>query len=182
MSNGLAFSRHSYKETKTMKANTKSIAYWITTCLVVFAMFSGGIAELARRPETIEGMKQLGYPVYFVMILGVWKLLGSVTLVIPGFPRVKEWAYAGIFFNMTGAAVSHLVSQDAAWHVVVTLGLAALAVASSALRPPRRALGRIRSMSDPFKIVWTARGTMGAGGNSDARSRFSGDEGARLAC
>jgi len=68
----------------------------------------------------------------------------------------------GIFFNMTGAAVSHLVCQDAAWHVVVTLGLAGLAVASWALRPPSRTLGR---MSDPFKIVWTARGTMGAGGN-----------------
>jgi len=106
----------------------------------VFAMFSGGIAELAHRPETIEGMKQLGYPVYFVMILGFWKLLGSLALVMPGFPRVKEWAYAGIFFNMTGAAVSHLVCQDAAWHVAVTLGLAALAVASWALRPASRTL------------------------------------------
>ena len=103
-------------------------------------MFSGGIAELAHRPETIEGMKQLGYPVYFVMILGFWKLLGSLALVMPGFPRVKEWAYAGIFFNMTGAAVSHLVCQDAAWHVAVTLGLAALAVASWALRPASRTL------------------------------------------
>src|SRR5262245_22242738 len=169
MSNGLAFSRHFYKEPKTMKATTRSIADWITTGIVVFAMFSGGIAELTRRPETIEGMKQLGYPVYFVMILGVWKLLGSVTLVIPGFPRVKEWAYAGIFFNMSGAAVSHLVCQDAAWHVLVTLGLAALTVASWALRPASRTLGRVRRMSDPFKIVSTGRGTISAGGSSDAR-------------
>jgi uncharacterized membrane protein YphA (DoxX/SURF4 family) len=132
-----------FKEAKTMKATTKSIAYWVTTGLVVFAMFSGGIAELTRRPETIEGMKQLGYPVYFVMIIGVWKLLGSVALVIPRFPRVKEWAYAGIFFNMTGAAVSHLVCHSAVWHVVVTLGLAALAVASWALRPASRTLGRV---------------------------------------
>ena len=127
-----------------MKATTKSIAYWITTGLVVFAMFSGGIAELTHRPETIEGMKQLGYPVYFVMILGFWKLLGSLALMVPGFPRLKEWAYAGIFFNMTGAAVSHLVCQDAAWHVGVTIGLAALAVASWALRPASRTLGRDR--------------------------------------
>jgi len=146
-----------------MKASTKSIAYWITTGFVVFAMSSGGIAELTRRPETIEGMKLLGYPLYFVMILGVWKLLASVALVIPGFPRLKEWAYAGIFFNITGAAVSHLVCQDAAWHVVVTLGLAGLTLASWALRPASRTLGR---MSDPFKTAWTARGTMGAGGNS----------------
>src|SRR5262247_1911031 len=125
---------------KTMKATPKSIAYGMTTGMVVFAMLSGGIAELARRPETIDGMKLLGYPVYFVMILGFWKMLGSIALVIPGFPRVKEWAYAGIFFNMTGAAVSHIVCQDAAWHVVVTLSLAALAVASWALRPASRTL------------------------------------------
>src|SRR5262249_38199723 len=122
-------------------ATTKRIAYWMTTGIVVFAMFSGGIAELTQRPETIEGMTQLGYPVYFVMILGFWKLLGSVALVIPGFPRVKEWAYAGIFFNMTGAAVSHLVCHNAARHVGVTLGLAALTVASWALRPASRTLG-----------------------------------------
>src|SRR5215470_13438612 len=125
-----------------MKTTTKSITYWMTTGLVVFAMFSGGIAELAHRPETIEGMKQLGYPVYFVMILGFWKLLGSLALVMPGGPRVKEWAYAGIFFNMTGAAVSHLVCHDATWHLGVTLGLAALTVASWALRPASRTLGR----------------------------------------
>jgi hypothetical protein len=125
-----------------MKTTAKSIAYWMTTAMVVFAMFSGGIAELAHRPETIDGMKQLGYPVYFVMILGFWKLLGSLALVAPGFPRAKEWAYAGIFFNMTGAAVSHLVCHDAAWHVVVTLGIAVLAVASWALRPASRTLGR----------------------------------------
>ena len=124
-----------------MKATAKSITYWMTTAMIVFAMFSGGIAELAHRPETINGMIQLGYPVYFVMILGFWKLLGSVALVIPGFPRLKEWAYAGIFFNMTGAAISHVVCQDAGWHIVVTVGLAALAVASWALRPASRTLG-----------------------------------------
>src|SRR5262245_63799732 len=73
-----------------MKATTKTIAYWMTTGLIVLAMFSGGVAELAHRPETINGMIQLGYPVYFVMILGFWKLLGSEALVIPRFPRLKE--------------------------------------------------------------------------------------------
>jgi len=110
----------------------------------VFAILSSGIAELAHRPETIDGMKQLGYPVYFVMILGFWKLLGSLALLMPGVPRVKEWAYAGIFFNMTGAAVSHVVCHDAAWHVGVTLGLAALTVASWALRPASRTLSGYR--------------------------------------
>src|SRR5262245_48423814 len=125
-----------------MKATTKSVAYWMTTGMVVFSMLSGGIAELARRPETIDGMRLLGYPVYFVMILGFWKVLGSLALVAPRFPRLREWAYAGIFFNMTGAAVSHLVSNSAAWHVEVTLGLAAITIASRALQPANRTLGR----------------------------------------
>lgn len=123
-----------------MKTTTKAIAYWTTTGLLVLPIFSGGIAELAHRPDTIEGMKLLGYPVYFVMIIGFWKLLASLALVAPKFPRLKEWAYAGIFFNMTGAAVSHVVCQSAAWHVAVMLGLTALTVASWALRPPSRTL------------------------------------------
>jgi uncharacterized membrane protein YphA (DoxX/SURF4 family) len=104
-----------------MKTTIKSIAYWVTTGMVASAMLSGGIAELTHRPETINGMKQLGYPVYFAMILGVWKLLGSVAFVIPGFPRLKEWAYAGIFFNMTGAAVSHLVNLRCGVKIMSTL-------------------------------------------------------------
>jgi hypothetical protein len=133
-----------------MKTRAKEIAYWATTGIIVFAMFSGGIAELAHRPETISGMKELGYPVYFVMIIGFWKLLGSLVLVLPGFARVKEWAYAGIFFNMTGASVSHLVNHSAVWHVVVTLSLAAITVGSWALRPASRTLGSERPIASRF--------------------------------
>jgi hypothetical protein len=107
-----------------MATKAREVGYWATTGIIVFAMFSGGIAELAHRPETINGMKELGYPVYFIMIIGFWKILGSLVLVAPRFATAKEWAYAGIFFNMTGAAVSHVVSHSAAWHVVVTLGVA----------------------------------------------------------
>lgn len=85
----------------------------------------------------------LGYPLYFMTIIGLWKVLGSVALLAPGFPRVKEWAYAGIFFNMTGAAVSHVAVGDAAWHVAVTLAFAALAIASWALRPASRMVGSL---------------------------------------
>ena len=102
---------------------------------------SGGAAELAHRRENIEGLILLGYPVYFVMIIGFWKILGGIALLVPGFPRLKEWAYAGIFFNMTGAAVSHAVNGDEAWHIIVTLVLALLTVASWALRPQSRTLG-----------------------------------------
>jgi hypothetical protein len=71
----------------------------------------------------------------------VWKVLGTIALLVPRFPRLKEWAYAGIFFNMTGAAVSHAVSGDASWHVIYTACLAVLTIASWALRPPSRTLG-----------------------------------------
>ena len=119
----------------------KVIGYWATTALIAFAVLSGGAAELARRPDNVEGLVHLGYPVYFATIIGFWKVLGGMTVLVPGFPRLKEWAYAGIFFNMTGAAASHAVSGDAAWHVVVTGSLAVLAVASWALRPQGRTLG-----------------------------------------
>jgi len=132
-----------------MKARAKAIAYWASTMTIVFAMFSGGVAELMHRPETINGMKELGYPVYFIMIIGFWKLLGSAALVAPGLPRVKEWAYAGIFFNMTGAAVSHVVNHSAGWHVGVTLSLAAITIVSWALRPASRTLVAGRAAASP---------------------------------
>jgi len=119
----------------------KVLGYWATTALVAFAVLSGGAAEVARRPDNVEGLVHLGYPVYFATIIGLWKVLGGIAVLAPRFPRLKEWAYAGIFFNLTGAAVSHAVSGDAAWHVIVTASLAALAIASWALRPPSRTLG-----------------------------------------
>jgi uncharacterized membrane protein YphA (DoxX/SURF4 family) len=98
------------------------------------------VAELVQRKENVEGMIFLGYPLYFMMILGVWKVLGTIALLVPRFPRLKEWAYAGIFFTMTGAALSHAVSGDATWHVIYTGSLAVLTVASWALRPQSRKL------------------------------------------
>ena len=125
----------------TMK--TKLVGYWVTTIFLVFGILSGGVAELFQRPDNVQGIVHLGYPVYFVTLIGFWKVLGSITLLVPGFPRVKEWAYAGILFNMTGAAVSHAVCGDAAFHVVATLGFALLAVASWWLRPQSRILGTL---------------------------------------
>jgi len=123
--------------------NSKGIGYWATTALVAFAVVSGGAAELARRPDNIEGLVKLGYPAYLATIIGFWKVLGGIAILAPRLPRLKEWAYAGIFFNMTGAAVSHAVSHDATWHVIVTASLAALALASWALRSQTRILGAL---------------------------------------
>jgi DoxX-like family len=121
----------------------KAISYWVITAFLVFNIFTGGIAELFRLKGNVDGMIFLGYPIYFLTILGTWKLLGTIELLVPRFPRLKEWAYAGIFFNMAGAAISHAVRGDAAWHVYYTGFLAILTIASWALRPQSRTLGII---------------------------------------
>jgi len=116
----------------------KKTFYWITTGLIAFSMVSGGISYLLGAKANIDGIKALGYPVYFLLILGVWKVLGGLTIVEPRLPVLKEWAYAGIFFDLTGAAVSNAVMDMPWWHVAVTLFLAAITAASWALRPVSR--------------------------------------------
>lgn len=114
------------------------IAYWVATSLLVLAFASGGVMDLRQTPEMLEGMKALGYPAYFATLLGLWKLAGALTLVVPGFGRVKEWAYAGMFFDLTGAAVSHAAVGDPLGKVLVPLVLTGVLVASWALRPSSR--------------------------------------------
>jgi hypothetical protein len=81
--------------------------------------------------------------VYLLTILGLWKVLAAAALLAPGLRRIKEWAYAGLFFVFTGAAASHLACHDAAWHAITTIVLALITVASWALRPESRALGAL---------------------------------------
>ena len=126
---------------------TKTIVYWTTTVIVAFLIGSGGAAELAHVRGNVEGLKALGYPAYFVTIIGFWKVLGAVALLAPRFPRLKEWAYAGIFFNMTGAAVSALACGAAWWHVLVDVILTILVLTSWAFRPQSRMLGTLFSVS-----------------------------------
>ena len=117
----------------------KVIGYWVCTILVVFFMLPGGIFYLMRAPQAVEGMRQLGIPVSVVVLLGVWKVLGSIALVVPGFALLKEWAYAGTFFNYTGALASHFAARDGA--NVGLIVLAVVVVLSWALRPSARRLG-----------------------------------------
>ena len=122
---------------------TKVIGYWVTTAILVFVLLSGGVAELMHWPDTAEGMAHLGYPAYFATILGFWKVVGAIVVLAPRLPRLKEWAYAGAFFNLTGAFASHVACGDDARHVWLPLILAGIALASWALRPPDRRLGII---------------------------------------
>ena len=117
----------------------KTIGYWVTTGVLVFCM-TGGVLELLGAKATVEGMMRLGYPAYIIPALGLGKVLAILAIVWPGLPRLKEWAYAGIFFNMAGAIVSHVACRDPAWTVAVTMTIAALTFVSWGLRPPSRRL------------------------------------------
>ena len=118
------------------------IAYWVTTALVVFELALGGLWDILRVPQVRSLIQQLGYPPYFLVILGTWKLLGAVALIIPRFPRLKEWAYAGVFFDLTGAVASLLASGLMnAGTIAYPIAMMGVAVASWALRPPSRRLG-----------------------------------------
>ena len=127
-----------------MKA--KPIVYWTTTILVAFFM-TGGATQVWQYVHNPHGVvPQLGYPMYFFAIIGSWKVLGAIAILVPRFPRLKEWAYAGIFFDVTGAAASCVavgVYGAYAFHVIAPLLIAGLTVASWALRPPSRTIGII---------------------------------------
>jgi hypothetical protein len=118
----------------------KTIAYWTTTILGPASFVIGGVISLTGGPEVATALNHLGYPAYFALILGVSKLAGAVVTVVPGVPRLKEWAYAGFFFDLTAAAYSHAAVGDSTADVVGPLVFLALVAASWALRPAGRRL------------------------------------------
>jgi len=124
--------------THNASGKTKTILYWLSTGLLVAGMLSGGIAQLFHAQTTVDGFHHLGYPVYMMTILGTWKVLGVLTLLLPGLRLLKEWAYAGFFFLMTGALISHLVSGDSIGGVIAQITFVALIVLSWMLRPASR--------------------------------------------
>jgi hypothetical protein len=125
----------------------KTIAYWTATTLIALETFAGGIMDLTHgRTGVVSGptvddvISGLGYPLYVLAILGVFKVPGAITLVVPGFLRLKEWAYAGIIFELSAAAASQAICGYRE-EAVGPLAFAGLALASWALRPPSRILG-----------------------------------------
>ena len=90
----------------------KLIIYWIATALLAFGMLVSGIQQLLRVNAMTNILVHLGYPLYFMSIIGTWKILAVIAILIPGFKLLKEWAYAGLFFTMTGALVSHVACGD----------------------------------------------------------------------
>jgi hypothetical protein len=114
------------------------IIYWIATIWLALGMVATGIVQLIKMDEEVDKMKHLGYPVYILTILGIWKMLGVVAVLLPKFPLLKEWAYAGFFFAMSGAVFSHLASGSAAKEFFGPLLLLILTVVSWYFRPADR--------------------------------------------
>ena len=88
------------------------IIYWIATIWLALGMVSTGIVQFLKLKDEADMFTHLGYPAYLLTILGIWKFLGVIVILIPKFPLLKEWAYAGFFFAMSGAVFSHLASGD----------------------------------------------------------------------
>jgi hypothetical protein len=116
------------------------IIYWIATLWLSLGMVSTGIVQLLRGKEEVDFITRLGYPEYFLVILGIWKILGVVAILVPRFPLVKEWAYAGFFFAMSGAIFSHLAHGDEAKEFFGPTLLLILTVVSWYFRPAERKL------------------------------------------
>jgi DoxX-like family len=118
----------------------RNIAYWAATILLGTENVIGGLMAILRWRPYAEILRHLGYPEYFMSIIGVWYTLAGVALLAPRRPRLKEWAYAGLVFNYTGAAASHLAVGDGAGALVAPVVFTALAATSWALHPPSRTL------------------------------------------
>lgn len=121
------------------------IIYWVSTLWLSLGMFSTGIMQLVKTqadgalaPPGVYGITQLGYPVYFLSIIGVWKILGVIAILVPKFPLVKEWAYAGFFFIMSGAIFSHIAVAHPFVEIIPSLLLLVLTLVSWYLRPASR--------------------------------------------
>lgn len=115
--------------TQTTSSNRDTILFWVFTVLFCAFMLMSTIPNIRSAPEWVDVFKQLGYPLYMLPFIGVAKLLGIIALLVPGFPRIKEWAYAGLFFDLTGAVYSGLMVggfQPPMLVMLVPYGLGAL--------------------------------------------------------
>jgi hypothetical protein len=114
------------------------IIYWIATIWLALGMLSTGIVQLLKSEEEAKMITHLGYPLYFLTLLGTWKILGVIAVLAPKFALVKEWAYAGFFFAMSGAVFSHLAKGDSAKEFFGPVLLLVLTIVSWYFRPESR--------------------------------------------
>lgn len=122
---------------------THKIIYWIATVWLALGMVSTGLVQLVRMKEEVDNITRLGYPVYLLTILGTWKLLGTVAVLLPKFPLLKEWAYAGFFFAMSGAAFSRIAAGHGVTEMLPSLLLLVLTIVSWYFRPASRKMAMV---------------------------------------
>jgi hypothetical protein len=120
--------------------NSKLIIYWIATVLMSVGMFGSGVAQIIRAKQMVDIINHVGYPPYVMTILGIWKILGVITILLPGFKLQKEWAYAGFFFLMSGALFSHLAMGDGGKAIIGPFMQLVFIVTSWYCRPDSRKL------------------------------------------
>lgn len=116
------------------------IIYWITTVFLSTGMLAGGIQQTLQIGGYNEIVTKLGYPLYLLTILGVWKILGVIIILLPKLPLIKEWAYAGFFFAMTGAAISHFAVGQSFVEAIPSIVLLVVTIISWIFRPSERKL------------------------------------------
>ena len=119
---------------------SKLYIYWIATCLLSFGMLGSGISQILHLEDMLQVMAPLGYPSYFLTIIGVWKILAVITILLPGFKLLKEWAYAGLFFVMTGAFMSQLAVGNGVAELVGPFFQTIFIILSWYYRPENRKL------------------------------------------
>lgn len=115
-----------------------TIIYWVATSWLSLGMLSTGIVQVLRMEEEVVRMMQLGYHAYFLTLLGIWKILGVIAILIPRVPLLKEWAYAGFFFAMSGAVFSHAANGSSTTEFIGPLLLLCLTVVSWYFRPAEK--------------------------------------------
>lgn len=130
-------------ETQNKSQKRNKIIYWIFTLWMALGMISTAIVQLMKNKDELANFINLGYPAYLMTIIGVWKILGVIAVLIPKFPLLKEWAYAGFFFVMSGALVSHIIVGDTAGRTLPALLLLVLVVISWYFRPADRKISMI---------------------------------------
>jgi|SRR6185503_4693989 len=133
-----------------MKSNSqilkiRKIAFWITTTVIALMYFVTGLGNILPFKHIAQDMARLGYPTYFLKILGAWKILAATVMVIPRFNRIKEWAYAGMMFDLTGAALSRYFIGDPLPMIIVPVGLSILVTVNYAIRHTLQAGQRVQS-------------------------------------
>src|SRR4030095_7190395 len=134
----------------------RTITYWIFTVIIVFELVAGSVWNLLQIEWVRLQLNHLGYPPYFAYILGVWQIGAAAAIIAPRFPRLKEWAYAGCFFQWSGAVMSHLLAGDfvSAGTWLTRLVSTTLAVVSWALRPADRRLPTAGIAPETRPVAW----------------------------